>query len=57
MSLAADGEDGNGLQLEKLTWAKLFKLFPFVLKKINIDGLGLLSFCELRLYYQFGVHR
>ena len=29
--LAADGWDGNGLQLEKL--ANFFKLFPCILKK------------------------
>ena len=36
MPLAAAGQDGNGLQLEKIE-AKLFKLFPGALKNIDID--------------------
>ena len=48
--LAADGEDGNRLQFEKLR-AKLFKLFPGVLKKkIDINSRGLFFLCELSLY-------
>ena len=45
MSLAADGEDGNGLQLEKLRLN--FSSCPRMFKKIDIDSCGLFSLCEL----------
>ena len=52
MSLAADGQDGNGLQLEKF-----FKLFLRFFKQIDIIGRGLFSLCEVRLYLPFDVQR
>ena len=46
MSLAADGEGGNGCKLKN--WPKLFKLFPCVFKQsILIDDRGLFPLCEL----------
>ena len=56
MSLAADGQNGNGLQLEKLR-LNLFKLFPRFFKKGDFNGRGLFSFCELRLYLPLNVQR
>ena len=55
MSLAEDDEDGNGLQLEKLS--KFFKLFSRVLKKIDVNGRGLFSLCKLRLCLPVDVKR
>ena len=56
MSLAADGQDGNGLQLEKLrlNFSRCFHASLKTLKYIN--GRGLFSLCELRLYLPLDVH-
>ena len=55
MSLAADGEDGNGLQLEKLRLN--FQVVSVRLQIININDSGLFAFCELRLYLPLDVQR
>ena len=52
MSLAADGQDGNGLQLEKLR-----PNFSSCFRVIDINDCGLLSFCELRLHLPLDVQR
>ena len=49
MSLAADGKDGNGLQFEILR-LNFSSCIDTSFKKININGLGLFSLYELRLY-------
>ena len=49
MYLAADGQDGNGFQLEKLRHQVVYVR----LQKIDINGRGLLSLCELRLGSSF----
>ena len=49
MSLAADGQDGTGLQLEKLRLNR-FQVDSARLQIIGISGPGLFSLCELRLY-------
>ena len=48
MSLVADGQDGNGLQLEKLRLS--FSSCVHAPSKIDINGAGLFSLCELELY-------
>ena len=55
MSLAADGQDGNGLQLEKLrlNFSSCFQASS----KIDINGRDLFSLCELRLYLPLDVQR
>ena len=55
MSLAADGQDGNGLQLEKLrlNFSSCFRASS----KKNINDHGLLSICEARLYLPLDVQR
>ena len=53
MSLAVNGEDGNGLQLKKLR-LNFSSCFPR-LQKIDINGRGLFSLCELRLYLPLDV--
>ena len=55
MSLAADGEDGNGLQLEKLRLN--FQVVSVRLQIIDINVRGLFAFCELRLYLPLDVQR
>ena len=45
---AADGQDGNGLQLEKLRLN--FSSVSTRLQKIDINGRGLFSLGKLRLY-------
>ena len=52
MSLAADGEDGNGLQLEKLRLN-----FSVRLQTIDINDRDLFSLCKLRLYLHLDVQR
>ena len=49
MPLAADGKDGNGLQLEKLR-LNFSSCFRASSKKIDINDRGLFSLCELRFY-------
>ena len=44
MSLAADGEDGNGLQLEKLR-LNFSSCFCANLQIIDINDRGLFAFC------------
>ena len=56
MSLAADGQDGNGLQLKKLR-LNFSSCFHSSVKKIDINGRGLLSLCELRLYLPLDVQK
>ena len=56
MSLAAEVEDGNGLQLEKLR-LNFSIFFSARLQIIDIDGSGLISLCELRLYLPLDVQR
>ena len=46
MSLTADGQDGNGLELEKLR-LNFSSCFHASSKKIDINGRGLFSLCEL----------
>ena len=55
MSLAADGQDGNGLQLEKfrLNFSSCFHASS----KNDINGCGLFSLCELGLYLPLDVQR
>ena len=55
MSSAADGQDGNGLQLEKLR--QPFKVVSTRLQKIDIYGSGMFFLCELRLYIPLDVQR
>ena len=58
MCLAADGQDGNGLQSEIFIKVKRFNsCFHASSKKIDINGHGLSSFCELKLYIPLGVQR
>ena len=55
MSLAADGEDGNGLQLEKL---RLNFSSCFQASSHNqYNDRGLFSLCEYRLYLPLDVRR
>ena len=58
MSLAADGKDGNGLQLEKL---RLIFSSYFGASSNNpagdISNRGLFSLCKLRLYLPLDVQR
>ena len=56
VSLAEDGEDGNGLQLENLR-LHFSGCFPARLQIIDIDGRGLFSLCELRIYLPLVVER
>ena len=57
MSLAADGEDGNGLQLEKLR-LNLSSCFHVTrLQKLDTNGRSLFSLCELRLYLPLDVQK
>ena len=49
MSLAADGEDRNGLQLEKLR-PNFSSCFCASSNNPDIDDRGLFALCELRLY-------
>ena len=51
MSLAADGQDGNGLQLEKLR-LNFSSCFPASSKKVDTNGRGLFSLCLLWLYIE-----
>ena len=52
----ADGHDGNRLQLEKFRLN--FSQVVFArLQKIDINGRGLFSLCELRSYLPFDVRR
>ena len=51
MSLAADSEDGNGLQLEKLRLN--FQVVSVRLQIIDINDRGLFAFCELRFISSF----
>ena len=53
MSLAAAGHDGNGLQLENLRLT--FQVVSARLQIIDINGHGLFSLCELRLYLPLDV--
>ena len=55
MSLAADGQDGNGLQLEKLRLN--FSSGSHTSAKIDINSHGLCSLCELRLFLPLDVQR
>ena len=57
MSLAVDGEDGNGLQLEKLRLNFSSHFRERVLKKTDTNGRGLFSLCELRLYLPADIKR
>ena len=52
MSLAANGEDGNGLQLEKLRLN-----FSSRFRASSISDHGLFSLCELRSYLPLDVQR
>ena len=54
VSLAADGQDGNRLQLEKFR-PNFSTCFRTCSKKIDINGRGLFSLCELRLHLPFDV--
>ena len=55
MCLAADGQDGNGLQLEKL---RLNFSSSFHASSNNrYYDFGLFAFCELRLYLSLDVQR
>ena len=56
MSLAADGQDGNGLQLGKLR-LNFSSCLHASSTEININGRGLFSLCELRLYHPLDVQR
>ena len=56
MSLAADEEDGNGLQLEKLR-LNFSSCFHALEKKSDINGRGLFFLCKLRLYLPVDVKR
>ena len=56
MSLAADGEDGNGLELEKLRLN--FQVVSVRLQIIDINDRGqLFAFCELRVHLPLDVQR
>ena len=55
MSLAAAGQDGNGLQHEKL-WLN-FQVVSAHVQKIDVNGCGLFSFCEFRLHLALDVQR
>ena len=55
MSLAADGEDGNGLQLEKSRLT--FQVVTARLQIIDINDRGLFPLCELRLHLPLDVQR
>ena len=55
MSLAADGQDGNGLQLEKLRLR--FQVVFARLQIIDINDRGLFPLCELRLCLPLKVQR
>ena len=55
MSSAEDGQDGNGLQLEKLRLN--FSSCFHTSSKININGRVLFSLCKLRLYLPLDVQR
>ena len=57
MSLAADGEDGNGLQLEKLRLNLSSCFISARLQEIDINDRGLFYLCELRLYLPLDVQR
>ena len=57
MSLAADGEDGNGFQLEKLRLDFSSCLIFARFQIIGINSRGLFSFCKLRLYRPLDVQR
>ena len=56
MSLAAGGEDGNGLQLEKLR-LNFSTRFHAYFNLIDINSRGLFPLCELRLYLPLDVQR
>ena len=55
MSSAADGKDGNGLQLEKSRLT--FQVVPARLQIIDINDRGLFSHCKLRLCLPLDVQR
>ena len=55
MSLAADGQDGNGLQLEKLRLS--FQVASAHLQKIDINSRGLFPLCEVRSYLPLDIQR
>ena len=55
MSLAADGQDGNGLQLEKLRLNFSSCFHPS--SEIDIYGCGMFFISELRLYLPLDVQR
>ena len=56
MSLAADGEDENGLELEKLRLN--FQVVSVRLQIIDINDRGqLFAFCELRLHLPLDIQR
>ena len=54
MSLAADGSDGNGSQLEKLR-LNFSSCFRASSNNRYINDRGLFSFCVLRLYLPLDV--
>ena len=58
MSFPVDGQDGNGLRPEKFR-LRFSSCFCSSSKKIDIDidGRGLFSLCELRLYFPLDVQR
>ena len=55
MFLAADGEDGNGLQLKKFRLT--FQVVSARIQIINVNDRGLFSVCELRFYLPLDVQR
>ena len=57
MSLAADGKDGNGLQLEKLRLNISSCFLASSKNRYQWTSLGLFSHCELRLYLALDVQR
>ena len=60
MSLAADSEDGNGFQLEKLrlNFSSCFRVCVLAhLQIIDINDHDLFSHCKLRLCLPLGVQR
>ena len=55
MPLAVDGQDGNGLEREKLRLN--FSIVSTRLQKVDIDGHGLFFLCKFRLYLPLDVQR
>ena len=57
MSLAADGQDGNELQVEKLRLnvSVCYRASSKNKKKIDINGRDLFSLCKSRLYLPLDV--